>query len=382
MYQENPLYSRLRALRQQIGTEKGLPLYFIFTNKTLEDMAVSMPSTMDELGRVNGVGKTKLKQYGERFLNEILAYRDENNITQTITLPPKPFKNEHDTPLTGTTPFDIAIYYPEKKDDSITIENFEALKASLQELLASYEDVLYTPEQLKKAKKDKATLNKMRKAIGARRKEIKEICLEPFYQVDAQLRELQLMIDIPLGRIAEFTAEMEQVEKDTKAANIKMYFDMVSGVLGSIAEDVFFSNWFYNKKWENKTYPDWQWQNDIKQKIGIITQDIKELTKIAGINSSAVIAKYVETGNKDLAIEFLHSITTIIQDQNRQIITAEKESIINPPQPNNKNVQNETQSQANSEMLINITGTSGQHQAVLQFLNALDLKYEIISISP
>ena len=48
-----------------------------------------------------------------------------------------------------------------------TIENFEEVKASLQIILASYDQVLYTPDQLKQAKQDKATLNKLKRAIAA-----------------------------------------------------------------------------------------------------------------------------------------------------------------------------------------------------------------------
>ena len=52
----------------QIAAEEGVPPYVVFSNATLEDMAVRMPKDMDEFLRVSGVGERKAKKYGERFL--------------------------------------------------------------------------------------------------------------------------------------------------------------------------------------------------------------------------------------------------------------------------------------------------------------------------
>ena len=376
MTQESALYSRLRDLRQQLAIKKRLPAYCIFTNKALEEMASSMPTTEEELATVYGVGKTKLKQYGELFLAEILSFREENSITEPFTLLPRTStrstRKSNDSSL-----LDIVVVYPEQKTEAITIDNFEELKISLQELLRNYEHILYTPDQLNRAKQDKATLNKLKRAIGARRKEIKDICLEPFYAVDAQLKELQQMIDIPLVKIAEFTSEMDQVQKDTKSATIKMYYDQIATILGPIADSVFGSDWFYNKKWENKTTPDWRWQSEIKQKIEIVAQDIRELSEIAEDNSPAVIAKYVETGNKDLAIQFLHSITEIIKDKEPE---STKPSNTIPVPLVDDTWPSEDQIQEKSEMLIKITGTTKQQQAVIQYLKELGIQYEVFVV--
>ena len=66
-----------------------------------------------------------------------------------------------------------------------SIDNFEELKAALKQELAVYKSIVYTPDAIKDAKKDKAELNKLRKAIEDRRKEIKNIILEPYAIVEA-----------------------------------------------------------------------------------------------------------------------------------------------------------------------------------------------------
>lgn len=59
----------------------------------------------------------------------------------------------------------------------------------------------YTPDSLADAKRDKARLNKLRRSIEERRKEIRRTCLEPYTRVEPQFKELTAMVDHPLSCI-------------------------------------------------------------------------------------------------------------------------------------------------------------------------------------
>lgn len=65
------LFQKLRALRLDIARELGKPPYIVFSDKTLRDMVRVKPITDDQFLAVNGVGESKLKQYGERFMAAI-----------------------------------------------------------------------------------------------------------------------------------------------------------------------------------------------------------------------------------------------------------------------------------------------------------------------
>ena len=65
---DEALFQKLRALRLDIARE--LP-YIVFSDKTLRDMVRVKPITDDQFLAVNGVGESKLKQYGERFMAAI-----------------------------------------------------------------------------------------------------------------------------------------------------------------------------------------------------------------------------------------------------------------------------------------------------------------------
>lgn len=68
---DEALFQKLRALRLDIARELGKPPYIVFSDKTLRDMVRVKPINDDQFLAVNGVGESKLKQYGERFMAAI-----------------------------------------------------------------------------------------------------------------------------------------------------------------------------------------------------------------------------------------------------------------------------------------------------------------------
>ena len=66
--EEEPLWEALRDLRMTLCREAGVPPYVIFHDTTLREMVRLRPSSPSDLLTVQGVGETKLKRYGEAFL--------------------------------------------------------------------------------------------------------------------------------------------------------------------------------------------------------------------------------------------------------------------------------------------------------------------------
>jgi ATP-dependent DNA helicase RecQ len=71
------LFERLRALRKQIAQERNLPPYVIFHDRVLREMAARLPGSSSALRAISGVGDAKVATFGEQFLEEIAAYRQE-----------------------------------------------------------------------------------------------------------------------------------------------------------------------------------------------------------------------------------------------------------------------------------------------------------------
>ncbi|MFH7023927.1 MAG: DNA helicase RecQ [Heteroscytonema crispum UTEX LB 1556] len=76
------LMQRLRVLRKQLADEQSVPPYVVFADSTLKLMAQIKPRTMVEFGKLSGVGSHKLAQYGEKFINEIRAYLQEEKLPE------------------------------------------------------------------------------------------------------------------------------------------------------------------------------------------------------------------------------------------------------------------------------------------------------------
>ncbi len=77
---EQGLFESLRSLRRAISDEKGVAAYLIFGDVTLEEMARVRPSSLEQFAHVRGVGTAKLDEFGERFVDNIASYCQQNKL--------------------------------------------------------------------------------------------------------------------------------------------------------------------------------------------------------------------------------------------------------------------------------------------------------------
>jgi len=68
----------LKQLRRTLAEQQGVPPYVVFHDKTLRDMVYHMPENEQDMMRINGIGKIKLKRYGQAFLRLIKEIRDND----------------------------------------------------------------------------------------------------------------------------------------------------------------------------------------------------------------------------------------------------------------------------------------------------------------
>ena len=69
--QDQELFFHLKSIRLEIAREQGVPAYVIFKDAVLRRMAVDRPYSLEEMARINGVGKRKMEDYGLTFLDAI-----------------------------------------------------------------------------------------------------------------------------------------------------------------------------------------------------------------------------------------------------------------------------------------------------------------------
>jgi ATP-dependent DNA helicase RecQ len=71
--ESNTLWDALREHRKALASEQGIPAYMIFHDATIAEMTERQPQTLEQLGRISGIGEKKLDNYGQGFLDVILA---------------------------------------------------------------------------------------------------------------------------------------------------------------------------------------------------------------------------------------------------------------------------------------------------------------------
>lgn len=98
--------------------------------------------------------------------------------------------------------------------------NYEELKTELTEKVEKYKTMVYTEDQIKEAKADKASLNKLKKALNDERIRREKEYMAPFNVFKKQINEIIAIIDEPVGIIDQQVKEFEEKRKRDKSIQI------------------------------------------------------------------------------------------------------------------------------------------------------------------
>lgn len=102
--------------------------------------------------------------------------------------------------------------------------NYEELKAELTSKVSFYETLVYTDDQIKDAKADKANLNKLKRALNDERIRREKEYMQPFNVFKAQINEIIGIIDKPIAVIDEQVKAFDEKRKAEKQKAIEELF--------------------------------------------------------------------------------------------------------------------------------------------------------------
>ena len=71
---ESELFKALKAKRYELAKLNDVSAFIIFPDTTLHQMLLHKPQTLEEMGKLNGVGPQKLEKYGEAFLDVVRGF--------------------------------------------------------------------------------------------------------------------------------------------------------------------------------------------------------------------------------------------------------------------------------------------------------------------
>ena len=144
---------------------------------------------------------------------------------------------------------ELKIYNPSEENGFLkAIEwNYEELKAELSQKLEDYKNLVYTEEQIKEAKADRAKLNALATAIDSKQKELKKKCLQPYEAFEAQIKDLLALIKEPVTLIDTQIKDFEEEKKKKKLEEVKELFEKLKAEAGEELEFISFEQVFEDK---------------------------------------------------------------------------------------------------------------------------------------
>ena len=154
--------------------------------------------------------------------------------------------------------------------------NKEELEAAVRAKIASYENVVYTEENIKAAKNDRAELNKLIKAIEDRRKQVKKIINEPYAIFESELKEILALINEPVGLIDQQVKAFEERQKEEKKAAIQATYDEN---IGDLADVLPFEK-IFDIRYLNQTFKLATAQEEVKGKIDTVKTDLETIDSL------------------------------------------------------------------------------------------------------
>ena len=174
--------------------------------------------------------------------------------------------------------------------------NYNELKHELEKKCEMYETLVYTEEQIPEAKKDRANLNKLDKALNDERIRLEREYNEPFTKFKAQIEDLRAVIKKASSNCDKQIKESEDLAKQKKKEAIQKHFDTIA-----------FPSWvtfemIFDEKWLNSSVSMKSIQTQIDEICAKIEQDLVTLENLPEFSFEAT-EEYKRSLNLSQAIQ-------------------------------------------------------------------------------
>lgn len=204
--------------------------------------------------------------------------------------------------------------------------NFEELKNDLQEKVSKYENMIYNDNEIAQAKKDRADLNKLKKAINDKRIAMEKEYMQPFNEFKAKVNEILALLDKPILAIDTQVKNYEAQLVEAKKQWIEATFKQKSPFNWIKLEQI------YNSKWLNSSFS----KNAIEEEMDLFFSMIEtELKSIDTLDyKEQALEVYKETLSLSMALDKVKQIKFMHKILEEQKAKAEiKEEIKEEPKP-------------------------------------------------
>lgn len=161
--------------------------------------------------------------------------------------------------------------------------NYQELKNEITAKVSDYEKMVYTDDTIKEAKADKASLNKLKKALNDERIKQEREYMKPFNEFKTQINEIISIIDKPVAIIDTQIKTYENKKAQEKEELIKLIWMNTQNkpdflLLGNV----------WNPKWTNTTFTLKKVEEEINERIAGINADLATLKSLEAFSFEAI----------------------------------------------------------------------------------------------
>lgn len=202
--------------------------------------------------------------------------------------------------------------------------NKEELEAAVRQKIAAYQNVVYTEDNMKQAKADRAELNKLTKAIEDRRKMVKGIIMKPYTAFEGEIKEILELIKEPVNMIDQQVKAFEDQQKEEKKKKI---LESYEGVIGDLVEVLPFEKVF-DSRYLNATYKLDTAQAEVKEKVEKVRTDLETIDSLDSkykLNAKDVYIKTLDLSKALAENKRLSDLEEKLEAENRRKAEEEAE---------------------------------------------------------
>lgn len=198
--------------------------------------------------------------------------------------------------------------------------NFEEIKEKLNSELEIYKNMIFTEDSKTKAKKTIASLRKLKKSINDRKLEVKKSFMIPYTNFEAQVKELDNLIDEPIDFINNQLDEFERRRVEERESLISEIYTEIMGEHGEASGYLPLQR-IYDRKWENATTTKKAITEAIAERVDHVEKDLGIIRSMGSEFEDKGIDKYKATLELSDAIEVMNQY----QKQKEEILRRQEE---------------------------------------------------------
>lgn len=167
--------------------------------------------------------------------------------------------------------------------------NLDEVQANIDTLLASYTGRVYTAEEIKSAKDDRAQVNKWDKQLAEAAKAIKDKYLEKVDPTLDRIAEMRGQVKQVSAAIDHQVKAVEEAEREEKRKALEQIYQDAAGA--DLAPIVPFDS-LLDRRWLNKTVPISTASRELRKLLEQRREELRIIRETCGDDADACIAEY------------------------------------------------------------------------------------------